>query len=324
MATRKKNGWLVAGLVAVTSTAVVVYGILTQDQSPKKTSTPPDPELYFDDSPSPPLLGSSLCYGSYPAPSNGPLSPEVLALMNSAARAYVTPPNGKRISHDVKGNVYVFQPGTTRLTPQGQVAAFRGALALLAKPYRSTNSITTRKVLKQMMPECNWDADLWPAFGRDSFSQLEYNLWTSVWYLVQAAAHQIGYKVGGTNPSRNLMVPKPSGGPGLVIGRGFLELPDVGTPGKMSLEPGRRVELLVGDYKKGQWPRPPFFHAEPVIARVIDSAGGRPTVEVLSTFRSNDVAPKFAHRHGFGVGRRLKLPGSGTTAIRKIFPSGVT
>jgi hypothetical protein len=258
------------------------------------------------------------------APSNGPLSSSVLALMNPAAKAFVTPPNGKRIWADAAGQVHVFQPATTRLTPQGQVLAFKMAVAQLSSANRSTNSITTRTVLKQMMPECDWDSDMWPAFGRRSFTKNEHNLWTSVWYLVQAAAKQVGYKVGGATPWSNLMVPMPAGGRGLVIGRGFLELQDVANPGTLNLEAGRRVELLVGDYKPGDWPRPPFFHAEPLYARVIDSTGGRPLVEILATFQGQDVSPKFSHRHGFTMGRWLRLPGSGTTAIRKILPPGVS
>lgn len=100
----------------------------------------------------------------------------------------------------------------------------------------------------------------------------------------------------------------------------------------VDLELGRRVGLIVGDYKKSELPTPPMLHAESVFASVANSAYGVPTVEILSTFQGRDVTPKFSHRHGFYPGKRVKLasiwPGARThsteaTGIRRIFASGV-
>lgn len=322
--TESYHGALLLLATVATVGAATTFWVLENPVSAqkKKKALPAIPLLQLDETPDPPLLGFGDCTGLFLAKSSGALSSNVLALMNPAAKAFVTPPNGKRIGVDAYGNVYVFQPGTTRLTPEGQVKVFKSALALLSSPDRSTLSITTRKILKSMMPECNWDVDLWATPGRDSMSKSQYNLWVSAWYLVEAASRQVGYKAGGDYPSKSLMIPY-GGGPGLIIGRGFLGLPDVATPGTLALEPGRRIELIGGEHKASEMPRPPFFHAEPLFARVIDSDGGRPTVEILGDFQGRDVSPRFAHRHGFYVGRRLRLPGTGTTAVRKIYPAGV-
>ncbi len=269
-------------------------------------------------------LGSYNLHGS-------PGDPDVLALMNSAARAYVTPPNGKFIWSDSQGKVYEFKPGMTWLTPAGQVEAFKAARFLLSNPdHRSTIGMVTRQVLRMMMPGCDWNRDLWPAFGRVPLSKDEYNLFVSVWYLVQAAARHVGLTVGGSEPWKHLMKPwsdelNAFGGPGLVIGRGFMGLQDW-TAGKLPLEPDQRVELVVGEYKQPEWPRPPFFHSEPVFARVISMSAGRPLVEIVGTFDGKDVRPKFVNWHRFDVGRRLRLPGPGsaTTAIYKVLPKGST
>ncbi len=276
-----------------------------------------------------PMLGTG-CAGAYLAlpRMDRPLGADVLALMNSAARAYVTPPSGKFIWSDSQGNVFMFRQGLTWLTPAGQVEAFKAALHLLTNPdYRSTVGVMTRRVLRLMMPGCDWDRDLWPAFGRVALSKDEYNLFVSVWYLVQAAARHVGLTVGGSSPWKHLMIPwsdelNAFGGPGLVIGRGFMGLQDFAAG--LALEPGRRVQLVVGEYKPSEWPRPPFFHSEPVHARVLSTSGGRPLVELVGTFGGQNVRPKFANRHGFDAGRRLRLPGPGsaTTAIYKILPNG--
>lgn len=318
---------LVATGVAVVMASGLFIWSLTQDKGSTAAVTTVAPELAFDETPDPetaaglPMLGASGCTSPFLA-STSRLSNDVLTLMNSEARAYVTPPNGRWTWSDAKGRVYSFQQGLTRLTPAGQVVAFKAAVLLLANPERSTLSITTRKILRQMMPNCNWDADLQPGFGLSSLSKDEYNLFVSVWYLVQAAARQVRYQVGGPTPWKHLMIPW-GGGPGLLIGRGFLGLADVAAPGGLALEPGRRVELIGGEYSQAEWPRPPFFHAEPLYARVVEMSAGRPTVEILATFGDKNVSPKFAHRHGFRAGRRLKLPGTGTTAVRKVFAPGV-
>jgi hypothetical protein len=271
-------------------------------------------------------LGSYDLHGS-------PSDPDVLAWMNSAARAYVTPPGGKFIWTTPQGVVTQFKPGMTSLTPAGQVEAFKAARhLLLSQDYRSTIAVMTRRVLRLMMPECDWDRrDLWPAFGKTPLSADEYNLFVSVWYLVQAAARYVGITaVGGKEPWRHLMLPWDAeindyGGPGLVIGRGYMGLQDW-APG-FAIEPGRRVELVVGEYAKPEWPRPPFFHSEPVVARVISQAPGQgPYVEIVSSFAGQDVSPRFSNRHGFEAGRRLRLPGPGwaTTAIYRVRSKGET
>ena len=277
-----------------------------------------------------PMLGAgSSCTAAFLAlpRMDRPLSNDVLALMNSGARSYVTPPNGKFIWSDAQGNVYMFRQGLTWLTPAGQVEAFKAARHLLQND-RSTIGVMTRRILRMMLPGCDWDRDLWSSFGRTPLSKDEYNLFVSVWYLVQAAARHVGFTVGGSAPWKHLMLPWDAelnafGGPGLVIGRGFMGLQDW-TPGAVTLEPGRRVELVVGEYKQPEWPRPPFFHSEPVIARVLSTSAGQPLVEVVSTFGGKDVRPKFANWHGIEAGRRLRLPGPGsaTTAISKILPKG--
>ncbi len=278
-----------------------------------------------------PMLGSgSSCTSAYLAlpRMDRPLGAAVLALMNSAARSYVTPPDGKFIWSDPNGNVFMFRQGLTWLTPAGQVEAFKAARYLLQNPdQRSTIGVMSRRILQLMMPGCDWDRDLWPAFGKVPLSKDEYNLFVSVWYLIQAAARHVGLTVGGSSPWKHLMIPwsdelNAFGGPGLVIGRGFMGLQDW-TPG-LALEAGRRLQLVVGEYKQPEWPRPPFFHSEPVYARVLSTSAGQPLVELVGTFDGKDVRPKFTNRHGFAAGRRLRLPGPGsaTTAIYKIMPKG--
>lgn len=307
-------------VIALAATALFIYHFARSKPSAEAAEAQPE----IDETPDPPMLGAVPgCYSHYYGSSSSGLSQSVLSLMNPAARSYVTPPNGRRIWSDSKGQVHVFQPGTTRLTPQGQVQAFKAAVAIMGSPERSTPGDVTRRVLRLILPECDWDADFYSTFGHKAMSKQERNLWVSVWYLVQAAARQVGYKVGGDKPWRHLMIPV-GDRRGLVIGRGYLGMPDIGVPGKMFLEPGRRVELLVGDYRgKSEWPRPPFFHSDRVVARVIESKDGRPLVQIVGTFQGEDVSPRYDHKHGFRVGRVLRLPGTGTTAIRKVYPSGV-
>ncbi len=306
-------------LITVAAAGVLLLG---QKRKAKTTSSSGDDALPFDDTPEPPMLGAAPCYKGLVA-TKSKLGQGVLSLMNPAARTYVTPPYGSHDYIDEKGQLHTHEPQWSTLSKDGQVLAFKEALVQLGIQNRSTLSIATRNVLKALMPECNWDADLWPSFGRPSFSKVDYNLWVSVWYMVNAAARQVNYKFGGSYPAKSIMIPY-GGGPGRIIGLGFLNLPDIGVPGNVNLEYGRRVELIGGDYKAGQMPIPPFFHAEPIFARVIDSKDGRPTVEILATFRGKDVTPKFSHIHGFEVGRRLRMPGSGTTGLRRIFPEGMT
>ncbi len=321
--------------------AIMAALALTSDSGSSSAPLLPGPALLPPDDPGPagpeddhPMLGAGpSCTAPWLAlpRMDRPLAADVLALMNSSARSYVTPTNGKFIWSDSQGNVFMFRQGLTWLTPAGQVEAFKAARHLLSSPdYRSTVGVMTRRVLRSMMPGCDWDRDLWPAFGKVPLTKDEYNLLVSVWYLVQAAARHVGVTVGGPEPWKHLMLPwnaetNAYGGPGLVIGRGFMGLQDW-TPG-FPIEPGRRVELVVGEYKTPDWPRPPFFHSEPVIARVISQSPGQgPYVEIVGTFDGRDVSPHFANRHGFDVGRRLRLPGPGsaTTAIYKVMPAGVS
>src|SRR5690606_23559087 len=153
------------------------------------------------------------------------------------AKSVVTPPGGRYSWADSKGNVHVFWPGITYLSALGQKTVFNAALSMIAGPDRSTLSIMTRAILKKIMPNCNWDVDLWPTTGHESMSKDQYNLWTSVWYLVNAAAKQKRYKVGGKSPLKNLLAPA-MGGTGLLVGRRFLDMPEVSEIGNVNLAPG--------------------------------------------------------------------------------------
>lgn len=288
------------------------------------------PMLEFDEEPDPsmadgmPMLGSGkYCFSPiWDGVSGGPLGPAVLALMNPAARAVVTPPAtapyyGKRRWQDSEGRFHSFAPADSWLSDSAQVLVYKAALSSLSSESRTSQSATARAVLSQLAPECDWYLDLRPTFGHYGFDKDQYNFFVSTWYLVAAASAHLGLTV------RPNSLMKPVGDPrGLVIGRGYLGLWDVGTPGKVFLPAGRRIEILVGEYTPNELPRPPFFHAEPLVARVIDSGGGRPLVEILATFQGRDVTPRYSHKHGFYVGRRLRLPGTGTTAIRSILPAG--
>jgi hypothetical protein len=316
-------------LLLITAAAAGVL-LLGQKRKAKTMPSAGDDSLPFDDTPEPsngmPALGAgAACYAGIisKTPGGGGLDPSVLKLMSPAARAVVTPPAtapyyGKRVWSAPNGSgPYIYAPATTSLTPAAQVAAFKAAIQSLSSNQRTTQSATARIILHQLAPECDWDLDLRPTFGHPGFGKWQYNLFVSVWYLVAAASAQIGITI------RPNSLMKPIDNPnGLIIGRGYLGLSDIGIPGKVFIPAGRRIELLAGEYLPSEWPRPRFFHAEPLIARVINSDDGRPTVEVLGTFQDRDVSPRYSHKHGIQVGRRLRLPGTGTTGIRMIYPEG--
>lgn len=308
----------------------VAAAILLSKKTSAKTSEPggDSVDLEYDESPAesdgspgPPLLGASDCFGTMYG-GRGRLNEGTLSLMSKSARSTVTPPKGRYSWVDKKGNVHVFTPGITYLSPLGQKSAYKLALSEIDGPSRSTLSIMTRNILKKLMPKCNWDVDLWKSGLHEHMSKEQYNLWTSVWYLVKAAAKQQKYRVGGKTPAKSLLGPA-GGGPGLIVGRGFLDMPEVAQIGKVGLDPGRRIEIIVGDYTRSELPIPPLFHAESLIAYVVDSEGGAPLVEIVDRFQGEDVSPNFAHRHDFYTGRRIRLYASGTTGIRRIFPSGI-
>jgi hypothetical protein len=325
----KKPLLVLAGIAGATGVAYLLTRDIKKVRAPansKKKDAAYDRELAIEevdefDQGGQPLLGASgdCVQALY---KQDRVSDQVRALMNPAARAVVTPPNGRYTWSDNYGIIHSFEPGYTVLKPEDQIKVFKMAVAMLSSTSRSTQSITTRNILKSILPECNWDVPLFKSFGHEPLPKRQYNMWTSVWYLVKAASKQVGQTIGGQNPSKSLMIPVGNDS-GLIIGRGFLGLPDIAVPGTLNLASGQRVELIGGDYRKSELSVPPFFHAEPLFARVISSYEGRPTVEIIGEFQGKDVSPKFAHRHGFDVGRVLRLPGTGTTAVRRVFPLGV-
>lgn len=302
MATKKQNPSAPAVATVLVATAAVAwlgYGLLADRPAELK--------------PSPPAGGlgkSSACFSGYYNGFTHPLSSNLKKQMNSAALAKMV---GKT---------------TSNLTDFGQLSVFNAAKAQMKGGERSVVGVVTREVLKRLMPGCAWDGDPL-AFaeeyipGQQTYGSFESTIWRSAWDLVTAAAAQVGFNMGGSNPAASLLaVP---GAPGAVIGRKYLELPEFGTSA-MELPVGRRVELLVGDFTKGQLPRPGFIYAERVYAVVSkhDPYTNVPIVEIIGRFNGRDVSPLYSRKHGFGVGKTIKLYKTGTTGIRRIFKQGVT
>jgi hypothetical protein len=199
------------------------------------------------------------------------------------------------------------------LTEQAQLEIFATAKAQLLGSDRSVRSLVTRDVLAQLRPECDWMREL------GTLSKVERLTWDSAWRLVSAAAAQIGFRPGGANPAGKLL--HAPGSKGVLIGREWLELPDVGA---VALPLGRRVELLVGEYRAEA--RPVFTYPERLYARVVatNNISGAPVVRVLAQFKDRDVTPKFTAKHGYTVGDDIELRTAAPTGIRRIFAEGTT
>jgi len=319
-------------IIAASSIALII------NSKKKKAFTepgppPPQPDLEFDEAPdfdgeSMPMLGNPYAdeclkavYGG-----NHRVDQSVLSLMNSRAKAVVTPSDGRWTWVDEHGVVRRFSQGITYLKPIYQVAAFKSAVNDFSVN-RQIISLTTRDILKRLMPNCEWDIDIkhTPGVHYQYMNKEQYNLWLSVLHLATAASRQsykVPYRIGGSSPRGNLLIPDIHR-PGLIVGRGYLNMPDLAKPGSFTLEPGRRVELIAADYRRVELPYPHMYYSERLYAYVVGSSGGTPIVEILSTFNNKDVSPKFSRHHGFEVGERIHLNSKITTGIRRIFKSGI-
>lgn len=322
-------------LIMAAGAAALLLGSNKKDKSGSPGPLPPQEDLEFDeelpvgpDGEPVPIMGSPYLTTCVKTVYNGNhrVDASVLKLMNNRAKAVVTPPNGRWTWVDSHGNVRRFSQGITYLKPLYQTVVFKSAVEAFSKD-RQIISLAVRDILKNIMPSCNWDIDIRYTHGSHSeyMTKDQYNLWLSVWHLVTAASRQnykVPYRIGGRSPRGNLLIPDIHK-PGLVVGRGYVNISEPAKPGNFSLAPGQRVELIVGEYKRVQLPYPPMYYSERVYAYAVGSSGGTPIVEILGRFNNKDVTPKFSDHHGFMEGQRIHLNSKTTTGIRRIFKQGI-
>jgi hypothetical protein len=280
--------------------------ILSGDEKPPTPApTPPAPQPKPGPEPAPvpepPPTGPTgigTCVHNFYLRTPSKIAPAVLQLMGPAAQAFV--------------EGYDFY-----LTPQAQMEIFTEAKQQMLGSNRSVRSLVARDVLQKLRPQCDWRRD--PL--SDDFIEQEYLTWESAWALVAAAAAQVGFRPGGDNPGGKLLWTP--GSEGLLIGRQWLDLPEVGS---MAIPIGRRVELLVGEFTESEQPRPVFMYPERVFARVIgtNNISGAPIVRILAQFANQDVTPRYTHAHGYKVGNDIELRTTAPTGVRRIYAEGVT
>lgn len=279
--------------------------ILSADEkppSPKPVPPPPQPKPGPDPAPKPAPdpsgpSGIDTCVHNFYLRTPQPLAPSLLEIMGPAAQASVS-------------------GATFYLTPQAQVEIFQAAKSQFLGSQRSVRGLVTRDILNKLRPECDWNRD--PV---DAYSEVEFLTWQSAWTLSQAAAAQVGFRPGGDDPDHKLLWEQ--GTDGVLIGRQWLELPEVG---KLALPLGRRVELLAGELTESELPRPIFLYPERLFARVVgaDNLTGAPIVKILAQFNNQDVSPLYSLHHGYKVGDDVQLRASAPTGVRRIFAEGVT
>lgn len=183
------------------------------------------------------------------------------------------------------------------------------ANALMDQAPRTVRSVIVRETLKDINSGCPWET------RQDKFTDVQKLVWESGWKLAVLAEKDTGWTF---KPNKTDLFE--TGGL-YTVPRVALGMPKVGAA---NIPVGRRVEIIASDSSTN--------YAEHLIGKVTEISGDKFKfkVEVVRTFKGNNVEPKLSQKHGWTFNKNSNRGTSrwfnrtGHSGIYRIYPQGVS